>query len=292
MLVSPRRQLGRTGFLATPIGAGDLADPSLGLDTCASTLRRAVDAGINVVDTAPVYEDGLSERIVGRALTGIRAGVFVIDKIDHFDRPVREQIAGSITRLGFAPDAFVFHSVSTLDAWETLAASGGPFDHMERERRQGACRFVGLSTHHPDVARRAIDSGRCDVVLLPVGPYVDRRYLELLPRAARAGVGTVGFKAFGAGRLVTITEGYGRPLPPDAPPLTAPRLSIEACLHATLTLDPDVQLLGLSTPAEQDEALAALARFSPLAPNELEAIRRDAAAAMEGTGKAWWNPAG
>jgi aryl-alcohol dehydrogenase-like predicted oxidoreductase len=291
MLISPRRPLGRTGFVATAIGAGDLADPTLGVDVCAATLRRAVDSGVNVVDTAPAYEGGLSERIVGRALVGARQNVFVIDKIDHLDRPVGEQLAGSIDRLGFAPDAFVFHSVSRQDAWRPLMAAGGPFDRLEDERRRGACRFIGVSTHHPDVARAAIDSGRCDLVLLPVGPFVDPRYIELLPRALRLGVGTVGFKAFGAGKLVALTGGYGQPLPAATTSLAAPRLTVEACLHATLTLDPDVELLGLSTPAEQDEAFAALARFVPLDTGALAATRRLAAAAIEETGPVWWNPA-
>jgi len=290
VLVAPRRTLGRTGFLATAVGAGDLADPSIGLEACASTLRRAIDAGVNVVDTAPAYEDGLSERIVGRALRGLRERVFVIDKIDHPHRPVSEQLAGSIARLGFAPDAFVFHSISTRDAWAALVSPGGAFDRLDEQRGRGACRFVGVSTHNPAVAREAIDSGRCDVVLMPVGPFVDLGYVELLPRAAHLGVGTIGFKAFGAGRLVALTEGYGRPLPEGGPVLAAPRLSVEACLHATLTLDADVQLLGLSTVAEQDAAFAALATFSPLDAAALEAVRKAAAAAMEGTGSVWWNP--
>ena len=50
-LLLPTRPLGRTGFLASILGAGDLADRSLPLDTCIATLRRALDAGINVIDS-------------------------------------------------------------------------------------------------------------------------------------------------------------------------------------------------------------------------------------------------
>ncbi|HEY0593208.1 MAG TPA: aldo/keto reductase, partial [Thermoanaerobaculia bacterium] len=78
----PRRILGRTGFRASRLGAGDLADRSIPLETCVATLRRALDAGLNVVDTAPGYEDGYSEQIVGRAVHGRREHIFVIDKID------------------------------------------------------------------------------------------------------------------------------------------------------------------------------------------------------------------
>src|SRR6187402_3359659 len=128
---APRRELGRTGFVATQLGAGDLADASLPFDACVATLTRALDAGVNVVDTAPSYEEGLSERIVGATLANRRDGVFLIDKIDHFDQPVTEQIEGSLGRLGgLCPDLFVFHGVSTLEAWRMLSAPGGRFDEL------------------------------------------------------------------------------------------------------------------------------------------------------------------
>ena len=53
MRFAPRRPLGRTGFVATRLGAGDVADRSLPLERCVATLRRALDAGLNIVDTAP-----------------------------------------------------------------------------------------------------------------------------------------------------------------------------------------------------------------------------------------------
>lgn len=282
---SPRRALGRTGFVATAVGIGDLADRAAGLESCVSTLRRALDAGLNLVDTAPQYEDGFSEEVVGAALRGRREGIFVVDKIDHLEEPIAPQVERSVARLGFAPDLFVFHDVSALDAWNRLAAPGGAMHALE-----GHARFRGVSSHHPDVVRAAIDSGLCDVVMFAVGPFVDRRYTdELLPRARAAGVGVIGFKCFGAGMLLGDTAGYGKPL--DAPrPSDQPRLSVEECVRATLTLDPDVALLGMSTPEEQDAALAAASRFEALPPDALEAIRQRAAAAVEGKGPRWWNP--
>ncbi len=65
---SPRRELGRTGFVATALGIGDIADRSVDAPKLVATLTRALDAGLNVIDTAPNYEDGYSEEIVGAAL--------------------------------------------------------------------------------------------------------------------------------------------------------------------------------------------------------------------------------
>ncbi len=318
----PRRALGRTGFMATCLGIGDLADRQLPLETCVATARRALDAGLNVIDTAPGYEDGYSEQIVGQAMAqhGRRDEVFVIDKIDHHDQPIMPQVDGSLGRLGLDHvELFVFHGLSSLEGWDRVTAAGGGFDQLAGAVKQGKCRFVGISSHNPQVLLRALESGLCDVVMFPVGPFVDDGYItQVLPRAKELGVGTVCFKTFGAGKLVADTTGYNQPLKNrprgkmssggaeqevvagaearsgagggGALAATLPRLSVEACLHYTMTLDPDVALLGLSFPNEQDAAFAAAKRFTPLSETQMAGIRRDAVEARRDKGPCWWNP--
>lgn len=299
----PRRELGRTGFKATMLGIGDLADRQLPLDACVATLRRAIDAGLNVIDTAPGYEDGYSEQIVGVAVRGLRDRVFIIDKIDELDEPVAPQIDASLQRLGLqAVDAFVFHGLSDMATFERLAAPGGGFDQLKAAIAAGKTRFGGISSHHPAVLRAAITAGLCDIVMFPIGPFVDWRYVaETLPLARAHGVGTVCFKTFGAGKLLGDTTGYNQPLQQrprgkvssggaDDAPALLPRLSAAECLHYTLTIDPDVALLGLSFPNEQDAAFAAAASFVPLSPAVMEDIRRRAIVARQDKGPCWWNP--
>jgi aryl-alcohol dehydrogenase-like predicted oxidoreductase len=284
-----------------------------------------MDAGLNLIDTAPGYEDGYSEEIVGRALRGRRDDMFVIDKIDHHDRPVRPQVDESLARLGIAAaDLFVFHGVSETAAWQRLAAPGGGMEELAGCVLAGKARFRGISSHHPDVLRAAVESGLCDVVLFAVGPFCDSRYIdEILPLARRRGVGTVCFKTFGAGKLLGDTTGYNRPLQvrprgklssggacgtpalgrANAPDMdtaeggcattqpTLPCLPPAECVRYTLTCDPDVALLGMSFPNEQNAAFAAAAAFKPLSPDEMSDIRRRAVEAVQGKGPAWWNPA-
>jgi hypothetical protein len=69
-----------------------------------------------------------------------------------------------------------------------------------------------------------------------------------------------------------------------------PHLSVRECVHYTLTCDPDVALLGLSFPNEQDAAFAAAAEFRPLIPSRMEDIRHRAVEAMRGKGSSWWDP--
>lgn len=309
---APRRELGRTGFVATRLGIGDLADRSVPIEECVATLGRALDAGLNVVDTAPNYEDGYSEQIVGRALRGRREGVFVIDKIDRLHEPVAPQVEASLSRLGMETvDLFVFHACSTNDDLRRLLAPGSGFEQLADEVRRGRARFAGISSHHPEVLQTAIGSGACDVAMFPIGPFADLRYeTAVLPLARARGVGTVCFKTFGAGKLLGDTEGYQRPLvrrprgkvgsgggsgpgATDDGGRTAamlPRLSVDECVRYTLTVDPDVALLGLSFPNEQDAAWAAARAFAPMTTGELAAVRERAALAIAGKGDVWWNP--
>jgi aryl-alcohol dehydrogenase-like predicted oxidoreductase len=351
----PRRPLGHTGFVATILGIGDLADRAVPLETCVATARRALEAGLNVIDTAPSYEDGYSEQIVGQALKGVagrpRNNIFLIDKIDHHDQPVAPQVNGSLQRLGLEHvDLMVFHGLSTIDGWARVAGGangtvpispGGAkgtvpispnrngdspcgMDQLAACVKAGKVRFRGISSHNPEVLRLAILSGLCDVVMFAVGPYVDPRYVdEILPLAKQHGVGTVCFKSFGAGKLVGDTTGYNRPLQvrprgkvssggadspgeglsnraatvrersaaADAGPVL-PQLTVADCVHYTLTQDPDVALLGLSFPNEQDAAFAAAHNFKPLSLAAMAEIRARAVEAIKDKGPCWWNPDG
>ncbi|MFN6147472.1 MAG: aldo/keto reductase [Planctomycetota bacterium] len=307
---APRRALGRTGFVASRIGIGDLADRAVPFEQCVATLGRALAAGCNLVDTAPNYEDGYSERIVGEALrrSGRRDAVFLIDKVDDLRAPVAPQVQGSLRRLDLPRvDLFAFHACSTLADLDALLAPGGGFDQLRAEIAAGRARFAGLSSHHPDVLLAALRTGACDVVMFPIGPFADPRYeADVLPLARARGVGTVSFKAFGAGKLLGDTEGYQRPLQrrPRGKASSGgvdvagdgsarlPRLGVAQCVRYMLTIDPDVALLGLSFPNEQDAAWAAVEAFTPMAADELAATRSAAASAIAGKGDVWWNPPG
>jgi len=305
-LFSPRRQLGRTGFVATQLGIGDLADRAIPVATLVATARRAMDAGLNLIDTAPGYEDGYSEQVVGQALrdSGRRDQMFLISKIDFHDQPVAPQIDGSLQRLGLShTDAFVMHGLSTVEGWHKAAATGGAMHQLAQAIAAGKTRFRGISSHHPDVLRLAIISGLCDLVLFPVGPFVHERYLnEILPLAKKQRVGTVCFKTFGAGKLLGDTSGYNRPLQArprgktssggvDVLEAALPRLTVRECLHYTLTLDPDVALLGMSFPNEQDAAFTAAREFTqPFSAEQTADIRARALAARQEKGPCWWNP--
>lgn len=300
----PRRAIGSTKFKATILGIGDIADRNVPLETCVATVHRAMDAGLNVIDTAPGYENGYSEEIVGRALRGRRDSMFVIDKIDEPDLPVMPQIDASLQRLGLdMVDCFVLHGCSTIDAWAHAIENGGHMDQLHEARRAGKLRYRGVSSHHPDVLRQAILSSLCDIVMFPVGAGCDERYMsEILPLAKQCKVGTVCFKTFGAGKLLGDTPGYNQPLrerprgkfssggEDDVEGPVLPHMRVADCLDYTLTYDPDVALLGLSYPNEQDAAFQAALKFTAISSERLTQLRLEALDALQEKGPCWWNP--
>ena len=137
--------------------------------------------------------------------------------------------------------------------------------------------------------------------MFPIGAFVDMRYInETLPLSRELGVASICFKTFGAGKLVADTEGYGAPLAQRPrgkissggvdQPLSGLNLTPQECVHYTLTIDPDVALLGMSFANEQDAVFAAYASFAPLSEAQLVDIKTRAVQARAGKGPCWWNP--
>jgi predicted aldo/keto reductase-like oxidoreductase len=156
------RRLGRTGLSVSEIslGSSPLPDPDL--------LRAIIDRGVNYIDTSHNYENGNSERKIGRLLQDAgRDKVFVATKFHVEPRDTPETIAasvhGSLRRLGVETiDVLMIHgaeAAAVLDDERVLEA-------YERLKKEGAYRFRGLSCHanQDEVVRKAVDCGLYDMV--------------------------------------------------------------------------------------------------------------------------------
>jgi aryl-alcohol dehydrogenase-like predicted oxidoreductase len=151
------RNLGGTGLKVSPLCLGTMMFGAWGNADHADSLRiihRALDAGINFVDTANVYSAGESEEIVGKALAGRRGQVVLATKVwgpmgeGPNDRglsrkSIQEQVEQSLRRLGTdVIDLYQIHRPDpTTPIEETLAA-------LTDLVRQGKVRYLGLSSNH------------------------------------------------------------------------------------------------------------------------------------------------
>src|SRR5437588_10618627 len=92
------RRLGTTGISVSPLCLGAMMFGAWGEpdhDVCVRIIDRALDAGINFIDTADVYSAGRSEEIVGRALRGKRDDVVLATKVHGEMGPGRNQRGNS-----------------------------------------------------------------------------------------------------------------------------------------------------------------------------------------------------
>jgi aryl-alcohol dehydrogenase-like predicted oxidoreductase len=148
------RTLGRTGIQVSPLCLGTMMFGAWGNtdhDECVRMVHRALDAGINFVDTADVYAAGESEQILGRALAGRRDDVVIATKFynpmgDDSNRRgasrrwIVRAVEESLTRLGtdYIDLYQIHHPDASTDIDETLGA-------LSDLVRAGKVRAIGTS---------------------------------------------------------------------------------------------------------------------------------------------------
>jgi aryl-alcohol dehydrogenase-like predicted oxidoreductase len=210
------RPLGRTGVQVSPLCLGAMMFGPWGNEDRADSTRiihRALDAGINFIDTADVYSDGVSEEIVGEALHGRRDDVVLATK---FFMPMGEdpnqrggsrrwiirEVEDSLRRLGTDHiDLYQVHRPSPdTDVEETLGA-------LTDLVRAGKVRYIGSSSYSASQiveAQWASRERRLERFVTEQPPYsILVRGIEedVLPTTQRYGMGTLTYSPLGGGWL-------------------------------------------------------------------------------------------
>ena len=174
----PQRRLGRSELLVSALGLGCMGMSEFYGATddneSIATIHRALDRGINFLDTADMYGLGRNEELVGRALRGRRHQVVLATKFGNVRSPdgkflgvngrpeyVQQSCEASLRRLGVETiDLYFQHRVDAdVPIEETVGA-------MAELVQQGKVRFLGLSeaarADHPPRRRKFIPSPRCN----------------------------------------------------------------------------------------------------------------------------------
>ncbi len=196
------RRLGRTDWQVSDIVLGTGAIRG---EDGEQVARLALERGVNYFDTAPDYSGSGSEQAMGRALRSVRRDqVFVATKFckpeGHLPAtaPVSayvEAIEGSLRRLDTDHvDLVHIHSCDEIDRLLSESAH----EAFDRLKQQGKVRFLGFSSHTPNlvqVAERAIGSGRFDVMMLAYHHGIWPEIPEIVARArAEQDMGVVAMK--------------------------------------------------------------------------------------------------
>jgi hypothetical protein len=200
------RVLGKTGIKLPVITMGVMNSDNPNL------IRAALDAGLVHLDTAHGYMRGKNEEVIGEVLKGRPRDSFVLatkvylprdEKTGLYkDTATQEAFSSrldiSLKRLGLDYVDILYHH----NVWKKDSAFYAPIlKAMERAKKEGKTRFVGVTTHRnePEVIQAAIDSKFYEVVLTSYN-FRQKHYAEVrkaIAKAAGAGLGIVGMKAIG-----------------------------------------------------------------------------------------------
>ncbi len=171
------RELGRTGLKVSILSQGGAAfGQQFGVVSQAEVtecVRAAIDAGINLFDTSAYYGKGLAEEMLGNALAGeLREKVLICTKAGRLDASefdftpagMQRCFEASLRRLKTDHvDILLAHDIEFATDFEAVFTDTA--DCLHKLKRQGKCRFIGMSCHPLGLLRKVIERCNVDVVI-------------------------------------------------------------------------------------------------------------------------------
>ncbi len=183
-------------------------------DEAIATVRRAVELGVDMIDTSDAYAAGKNEELVGRALKGVRDKVVLATKFGNLQAPagqrgvdgrpdyVIDACEKSLKRLGVEMiDLYYIHRVDTeVPIEDTVGA-------MAKLKDQGKIRFLGISEAAPKTLRRAHRVHPMAALQTEYSLWTREAEDELFDTCAELGIGYVAYSPLGRGMLTGAITG-------------------------------------------------------------------------------------
>lgn len=282
--------LGRTGLRVSQLALGGLFTSQYGgtLDQSKAAIKKALDLGINYIDTAPAYFD--SEKVIGEALKDVSQPLIISTKLGGRPKPfnprdkdaLRRSVEESLTNLGRTSiDILFIHEPDRpgqYDWWAGEPHCDAPvMKLMDELKREKIIRFAGLGGTTAYEMARLIETDLFDVVLTAANYSLLWREaeVELLPAARKHNVGVVAGTPLQQGGLAAR---YDKELVDGASPwLSKPRreqfrafyrlldtidIPLTELAHRFILSNPDIDcvLSGARSSAEIEQNVTAAAK--------------------------------
>lgn len=270
----------KTGQKVSLLGMGTMRlpvteDGQVDREAAISMIRHSIDEGINYVDTAYMYHDGESEKIVGQALKdGYREKVLLADKMPVWlakdEEAMRSIFDEQFARLEVdVIDMYLVHNV-TVPVWKR-AQKFHLMDFLEEKRAEGKIRHIGFSFHDQlSLFKEVIDSYPWDFCQIQLN-YMDKEFQageEGLHYAAEKGIPVIIMEPLKGGKLTDT-------LPPSVKALwkqaEIQRTPAEWALRWVANHSEILTILsGMSAPEQLEENLRILSQAKPNSLTEKE----------------------
>jgi predicted aldo/keto reductase-like oxidoreductase len=277
----PTRSLGKTGYKVGIFSlGGQAAIETPGMEEVSEKIiNRAIDLGVNYIDTAAAYGGGLSQENIGRILKTRRSEVFLASKThDRTYDGSMKLLEESLKKLQTDHlDTWQLHNVRTREEVDKIFADNGAIMALGKAKAEGMVRFLGITGHYePVVLKNALDRYPFDSILMAVNG-ADVHYLSfknyLLPEALMKGIAIIGMKVATRGRMLSCWT----PPPIEEQPerlRTSLRgtLTIREALHYNMSLPVSTTIIGVDNVEQIEENVKLASEFTPLSETEMMAI--------------------
>ncbi len=258
------RALGRTGYsvrLFSLGGQATLERPGTH-DESVAIINRAIDLGVNYIDTAAAYGRGISQTYIGEVMASRRDEVFLATKTHDRTRDGSLRLLEESLRMLQTDhlDLWQLHNVTRQDQLDTIFGNNGAIHALQQARDEGIVRFLGITGHFdPAVLISGITTFDFDTILMALNP-ADPHFLpfadELLPLAVEKQMGIIAMKIPARSRM--FREG-GITTMKDA-------------LSYVLTYPVSTTIVGCDDVAQLEQNVSIAADFQPLSAEEMARI--------------------
>lgn len=277
----PTRSLGKTGFKVGILSLGGQATLELPgtEEESERIIHRALDLGVNYIDTAAAYGRGISQVNIGRVMRTRRSEVWLSSKTHDrtYDGSMRllEESLKSLQTDHL--DTWQLHNVQHQAQLDQIFAADGAIKAMERAKEEGMVRTIGITGHYePLVLLDAIKRYPFDLILLAVNA-ADVHYLSfknyLLPEVQRQGLAIIGMKVTTRGRM--LSSWTPPPIEEQPARLATPKpgtINIKEALTYNMSLPVSTTIIGVDNVAQIEENVSIASGFSPLSEAEMQEI--------------------
>ena len=196
-----KMRLGKSELMVSRVGFGAIPIQRLNDEDAMAVVKRCVELGMTYLDTANAYST--SEMRMGRALEDRKEKLIIATKSASRDpEGISAHLAQSLKMLKVdSIDLYQFHNVSAFDDLEKVLSPTGPFPVVEKAKREGKVKHIGITSHQIDVAKEAVKTGRFETVMYPFNFIAHEPGEELAALAAQHDVGFIAMKPFAGGMI-------------------------------------------------------------------------------------------